>query len=636
MALTRPAHPEDTSGRRMLSRRAVLLGTLQAGVAAVLAGRLIYLQGYAKDRFRDLAENNRVDTELIVPRRGDITDRNGVVIAQSTGGYSVTIVRERARDVDEILRRVALILPLSSERLRAIREEIAEALPFIPVLVADNLTLNQFAKVSINLPNLPGINCEVLYRRVYPNGENYAHVTGYISRVSEEDLKADSSNDPLLHHPNFRIGKAGIEKTMDSQLRGSQGLKTLEVNATGRIVRELGREHATPGKTLKLTIDDGLQRYIAGRMQGQTGVCIALDLANNDILAMVSLPSFDPNKFTIGITHADYQAYVDDPAAPLFNRSTSGTYPPGSTFKMMMGLAALEAGSLKPEDEFFCPGYHELHNQRFHCWNRAGHGRVNLHRAIRESCDVYFYRAAEIVSVAELTAMASRFGYGQPAALPLTALTPGLLPTAAWKQERFNEAWHIGDSLNASIGQGFVTATCLQIATMTARIATGRHVQPRLVHSIDDREQTIVRGSRMPLEPEHLQLIRDSMHAVVNAPSGTAYASRCILPDYLLAGKTGSSQVRRLTEGVEQEDLPRAMRHHALFCGYAPSQEPRYAVSVIVEHGISGSGAAAPVARDILLRLHFGGEPPLDAYPQDIREEKRRIPDDESNLLVPI
>jgi len=643
MAVSSSAGHRDEIGKRIVSRRTVLLGALQVGIASVLAGRLIYLQGYSTDRFRDLAEDNRVDSELIVPRRGNITDRNGAIIAQSVGDYTVTIVRERAGDVDEVLRRVALILPLTQERLDTIREEVAATPPFIPVLVAHHLTLNQFARISFNLPDLPGINCDVLDQRIYPRGEHYAHLTGYVGRVSQADLDAaEDRHDPLLRHPNFGIGKIGLERTMDATLRGLPGRKSLEVNAAGRIVRELDRDHATPGKTLRLTIDDTLQRYAVDRMQGQSGVCIVLDLATNDILAMVSLPSFDPNKFSIGISHTEYRDYVEDPDAPLFNRSTGGTYPPGSTFKMMMALAALEAGHLTADDEFFCPGYHVLNNQRFRCWNRRGHGRVNLRTAVRESCDVYFYRAAEIVTIAELTAMASRFGFGQPAALPLTSLTSGLLPSAEWKRRRFDEPWHVGDTLNASIGQGFVTATCLQIATMAARIATGMEFMPRIIQSVEDEEQATDPSAALALGAENLQLIRASMHEVMNDETGTAFQARCIDSDFLLAGKTGTSQVAALVEGIDQADLPRKKRHHALFCGYAPSTDPRYAVAVIIEHGMSGSETAAPIARDILMRLHYGQEPPLAAYPPTVREgiqrirEEKRLLDDDRDTLIPI
>ncbi len=644
MAVRSGERSREEVGRHGFSRRTALLGTLQIGMASVLAGRLIYLQGYSQDRFRDLAEDNRVDSELIVPRRGSITDRHGTVIAQSIGDNTVMIVRERAGDVNEVLRRVALILPLTAEHLAAIREEMATTPPFMPVLVAHNLTLDQFAKVSFNLPDLPGITCDVLYQRNYPRGETHAHLTGYVGRVSQADLSAAAeATDPLLHHPNFGIGKSGLEKTMESSLRGLAGRKSLEVNAAGRIVRELNRDRATPGKTLRLTIDDTLQTYATDRMQGQTGGCIALDLATHDILAMVSLPSFDPNKFARGISHADYRAYVEDPDAPLFNRSTGGTYPPGSTFKMMTALAALEAGHLGPDDEFYCGGYHENSNRRFHCWNRHGHGQVNLRKALRESCDVYFYRVAEIVLIAELAAMASRFGFGQAATLPLTSLTTGLLPSVEWKRRRFDEPWHVGDTLNASIGQGFVTATCLQVATMTARIATGKAFTPRIIQAIDNQEQAVDSAPDLPLDPTHLQLIRESMHAVMNDEAGTAFAARCTDPAYQLAGKTGTSQVTALLEDVDQLDLPREMRHHALFCGYAPSAAPRYAVAVIVEHGMSGSEMAAPIARDVLMRLNYGPQPPLAAYPPTVREairqrreEERRRLDDDRDTLIPI
>ena len=606
---------------RKLSRRTVFLGGIQLALVSVLAGRLIYLQGFAAEGYRDLAEANRVNIQLTAPSRGIITDRNGIVLARNSSDYTVTIVQEQARDIEETLRRISLIIPLPDEQIGKILEDVGNQRPFIPVLVADQLSWEQFARLSVNLPVLPGAICSAGQKRFYPFGDSFAHVIGYVGRVSQEDLSDPEDKDPILHHPNFGKGKAGVEGRMDKALRGASGHKMLEVNAAGRVIRELERNPATAGSSMEMTLDSELQNYVIGRMGDEAGVCVVLDLVTSDILALVSTPSFDPNKFSTGISQREYDQYLDDPRTPLFNRATSGTYPPGSTFKMMASFAGLESGKLQPDTEFFCNGHYELFNQRFHCWNRGGHGHVSLKEALSESCDVFFYQLAEQLGIEPIAEMSSKFGFGRRADLPLTSLVDGLIPDSEWKRKTLGETWHVGDTLNASIGQGFVSATCMQIAVMAARIALGREFRPRLIRSVDGQEQGVPTFQPLDVMEDSLQLVRQGMHDVVNTSTGTAFKSRCVDEQFIISGKTGTSQVTRLREDIKEEDLPREHRDHALFCAFAPHDAPRYAVAVIVEHGGSGSRAAAPIARDALMYAYYGSEPPLHAYPAVVREE---------------
>ncbi|MEX5728817.1 penicillin-binding protein 2 [Rhodovulum iodosum] len=620
--------PKDTEeSARRISRRGVILGGTQLAVMGILAFRMRFMQVERADQFRLLAEENRINIRLIPPARGLIFDRYGVPLAGNEQNYRIVVVREDTGDVDEALAKLARIVPLEPDEIERARKEIARRSPFVPVTVVDRLSWDDVAQVAVNAPALPGVTPEVGLSRVYPLGSDFAHIVGYVGPVSDYDLSKLEDPDPLLQIPRFQIGKTGVEAKMEGDLRGKAGTKRIEVNAVGRVIRELDRIDGQPGSDLQLTVDAGLQNFMEARMAGESAAAVVVDTIDGDVLGIASAPSFDPNKFVRGISLADYRALTENPYRPLANKTVQGAYPPGSTFKMVTALAALEAGVLSPEETVWCPGFKEVGGRRFHCWRRGGHGHVNLHESLQQSCDVFYYDVAERVGIEKITEVANRLGLGIRHDLPLSAVSQGLTPNKAWKRAYRDAEWVVGDTLNAAIGQGFVLASPLQLAVMTARIASGRSVTPRLVKSIDGIEQPSGAGDPLGLSPVHLARIRRGMDAVSNSRRGTAYRSRVVDPGLAMAGKTGTSQVRSITAaeraaGVfRNEDLPWERRDHALFVCFAPVEAPRIAVSVVVEHGGGGSTAAAPIARDIALRALHGDLPPLSAYPERQRWE---------------
>lgn len=616
---------EIEDAQRQITRRALLLGGAMASFIAVLGARMRYLQVDQAEEFRLLAEENRINIRLIPPARGHIFDRNGVLLAENAQNYRVVITREDAGDVENVLHRLARLIPLSPEDIARTLAESERASPFVPIPVAERLSWEDFSKIALNTPVLPGISPEVGLSRHYPLDHDFAHVLGYVGPVSEKDLAEQAEPDPLLQIPNFEIGKIGVERWMDADLRGSAGQKRIEVNAVGRVMRELGREEGLPGADLRLTLDAGLQNFTQVRLGTESAAAVVIDAQNGDVMAIASSPSFDPNLFVHGISHRDYQALTEHDHRPLANKSVQGAYPPGSTFKMVTALAALEAGVVTEETRVYCPGFIEFGGRRFHCWRRGGHGHTDLRRGLMESCDVYFYELAQKVGIDKIAEMGRRLGLGLRHELPMSAITAGVMPDKAWKFEKYKEEWRIGDTINASIGQGYVLTSPLQLALMTARIASGRALTPRLVHMVGDALQPYAEAPPLGLDSAHLAAVQRGMFEVMNGEHGTAGRSRIVDETMLMAGKTGTAQVRNISaseraEGVVSNDqLPWERRDHALFVGYAPFEAPRYAVSVVVEHGGGGSTAAAPIARDILLRALTGGIPPLSAYPADQR-----------------
>ncbi|MGC9420167.1 MAG: penicillin-binding protein 2 [Rhodovulum sp.] len=615
--------PRDTeeSGRR-ISRRALILGGAQAVFVTALALRMRHLQVTQADEFRLLAEENRVNIRLIPPARGLIYDRVGHIVAENEQNYRIVVVREDAGDPEEALARLTRLVPLDQDTIERAIREIQRHSPFVPVTIADRMRWEDVARVAVNAPVLPGISPEVGLSRFYPLGADFAHVVGYVGPVSDYDLSQIEDPDPLLQIPRFQIGKTGIEAKHEERLRGKAGTRRIEVNAAGRVIRELDRIEGQPGSDLQLTVDAGLQNFVQARLGEESAAAVVMDLADGDLLAIASSPSFDPNKFVRGISVPDYRALTETPYRPLSNKTVQGAYPPGSTFKMITALAALEAGEVTADETVWCPGFLKLGTRRFHCWKRGGHGHMNLFESLQQSCDVYYYDIAQRVGIDKIAEMARKLGLGEAHDLPLSAVGEGLVPDKAWKRARYGEEWRIGDTLNASIGQGYVLATPLQLAVMSARLATGRAVVPRLVRSIDGVEQPPVPGGPLDVNPANLARIRRAMDAVVNSRRGTAYRSRVVSAEMAMAGKTGTSQVRNITAaeraaGVfRNEDLPWERRDHALFVAYAPVEAPQIAVAVVVEHGGGGSSAAAPIARDITLRALYGDVPPLTAYPQ--------------------
>lgn len=595
-----------------------------AAFVAVLGARMRYLQIEKADEFRLLAEDNRVSIRLIPPARGLIQDRNGKLIAGNEQNYRVVINREDTTDAEDVLKRLSAVVPLTPEDFDAALKEAQRRSPQ-PIVVADRLSWENVSKIAANAPALPGVTPEVGLSRVYPRDTDFAHVVGYVGPVSERDLEGLDDPDPLLTTPDFQIGKIGAERWLEDDLRGSAGHRRVEVNVTGRVMRELDRQEGTAGKDIRLTIDADVQNYIQARLGEESAACVVMDVNTGDLIACVSSPSFDPNLFVRGISHKDYNLLTEHDHRPLANKAVQGAYPPGSTFKMVTALAALASGQVNLNSSVRCPGHYEVGGRRFHCWKRGGHGTVSLERSLSESCDVYYYDVALKCGIDGIAEMGRKLGLGVRHDLPMSAITEGIMPDKAWKMARHKAEWRIGDTVNASIGQGYVLASPLQLAVMTARIASGRAVEPRLVYMVDNKPVPVTEAPPLDIDPEHLRLVRLGMDAVVNGAHGTAKGSRIVDETMEMAGKTGTSQVRNISAAerargvVSNDQLPWNRRDHALFVGYAPFDNPKYAVAVVVEHGGGGSAAAAPIARDAILRALTGGIPPLSAYPASQR-----------------
>ncbi|WP_299287162.1 penicillin-binding protein 2 [uncultured Tateyamaria sp.] len=622
------------ANHKLISRRAAILGGVQLAFVGALGARMQFLQVDQADQFRLLAEENRINIRIIPPARGEIFDRNGVALARNVPSYRIVIVREDAGDVEEVVSRLGKIVPLDEDEVERAMAEMKRSAPFLPITFADEVTWDDLSRVSVNAPALPGVTPEVGLSRVYPFGSDYAHVLGYVGPVSDYDLDKLEDPDQLLRIPRFQIGKVGVEAKAEGPLRGKGGAKRVEVNATGRVMRELDRREGTAGSDLQLTIDSKLQSYVQARLNGESASAVIMDVTSGDLLSIASAPTFDPNLFVRGISTADYSALTENKYRPLASKSVQGTYPPGSTFKMITAMAALEEGLIGPDETVYCPGHLEVAGRRFHCWKRAGHGWVDLQNSLKQSCDVYYYDLALKVGIEKITAMANRFGLGERHDVPMSAVAQGLTPTKAWKASTHGQDWVIGDTVNASIGQGYMLASPLQLAVMAARLASGNTVTPRLIKSIDGIEQPSGGGVSMGMNENNLRKMRRAMFEVVNDRRGTAYGSRIIDDAMRMAGKTGTSQVRNITAAerragvIRNEDLPWERRDHALFVNFAPYDNPKYAVAVVVEHGGGGSKAAAPIARDVTLQALSGGEPSLEAYPTKDRDrikEQQRV-----------
>lgn len=598
-----PKH-DDMRGS-IFTRRALLVATGQIAALGALGTRLYQVQVGQSDRYTSLADSNRISARLIAPPRARILDRFGVPVANNHTNWRALIVAEETDDVSATLRAFSALVPLEERDIARIERDIHRHRRFIPVTIRDFLSWEEMARIEVNAPDLPGVVVDVGQTRLYPFGPDLAHVVGYVAPPSEADVQ----DRPILSLPGMRIGKSGMEKCHDDVLRGEAGSVQLEVNSVGRVIRELNREEGTPGAELGLTIDVELQKQVLGHLGEESASAVVMDCRNGEVLAMASNPSFDPSLFDSGVSQAQWAEWTSNRGTPLINKATAGLYPPGSTFKMAVGLAALDSGKLSPSDRFFCPGYLDLGNMRFHCWRKGGHGSQDLVSALRNSCDVYFYEVARRVGIDKISETSHLLGLGTDLQLDLPGARQGMVPTRGWRIAH-GKAWNLGDTIVSGIGQGYIQVTPLQLATYASRLASGRAVQPHLTRSLGGVLQP---GSKLDAWPalalsdKLLHPIRQGMWAVVNEDGGSGAIARLPIPGVQMAGKTGSAQVRRVSRELREhgnfksENLPWEYRPHALFVCYAPFDAPRYAVAVVVEHGNAGSAAAAPLARDIMI-----------------------------------
>jgi penicillin-binding protein 2 len=609
----------DNERSSLFTRRALLLGGAQVGLMSALVGRLYQLQVLETQRFATLAEENRVNLRLLPPPRGLIFDRTGLPLAVNRNNFRAVATSDRGRGAELLLDRLDQILNLGEADKTRLLRELRRSRNAQPVVIRENLGWEEVARLEFNAPDLPGVFIDLGQTRDYPEGVLMSHIIGYTGRVSDEDL--NGRDDPLLSLPTMRFGKKGMERALEDDLRGRAGAVQVEVNAVGRVVRELDRNEGKAGDNALLTIDLELQRFAADRLaEHQSGSVVVMDVITGDVIVMMSTPGFDPNVFARGITQSEWRDLLESPERPLNNKSIGGIYPPGSTYKMVTALAALESKAIEPWTILPCPGFLMLGDIKFHCWLGGGHGGMNVQTAISNSCDCFFYEAARRAGVDKIAETAAKLGFGHQSELGLPGESGGNLPTRAWKQEKYNIPWQQGDTFNLGIGQGYMTATPLQLAIMTSRIANGGYaVQPNLLLAkAAPREELVPPSTRerpaassMRFSPQFLNLVRQGMSDVVNA-GGTASQLRIdahgkvLEPQYRFAGKTGTAQVKRITEreramGITQASLPWHLRHHALFVCFGPIDNPRYACAVIIEHGMAGGATAGPIGRDVLV-----------------------------------
>jgi penicillin-binding protein 2 len=600
---------DDAYRTRLFTRRTALLAGGQLALFSGLIARMYYLQVIESDRYKMLADDNRISLRLLPPPRGRIVDRYGDPIAINQLNYRVVLIPEQTGSVPATLDAISEIVPISEFERRRIMREVARKRKFLPIIVKENLAWEDVARVAVNTPELPGVMIDVGSARFYPAGERVAHVIGYVAPPSEADL----TGDPLLELPDFRIGRNGLERTYDLALRGRAGSSQIEVNALGRPIRELQRQEGQPGNELVLTLDLKLQAFAAERLaKEESAAAVMLDVHSGEVLVLASSPTFDPNEFNKGISGPMWRDLIGNPKSPLTDKAVAGQYAPGSTFKPMVAMAALESGMITPEFRVNCPGHMDLGNAKFHCWKKGGHGPMDMVDAIKNSCDVYFYEVARRIGIDRIAEMAKRFGLGHTCGIDLPGERAGLIPTRAWKMATLGVPWQTGENLVAGIGQGYVLATPLQLAVMAARIANGGYaVAPRLTRDALDGNRMVVRTAAtfapVGVSAANLAVVIRGMRGVVNDPRGTAFRARIMDPAMAMAGKSGTSQVRRITEeerrvGLRKpEQVPWKERDNALFIAFAPVDNPRYAIAVIVEHGIGGSAVAAPICRDLLV-----------------------------------
>lgn len=584
----------------VFTRRSFILGSIQTALMTTVVGRMFYLEIMSHKHYQKLSDKNRIHSRLTLPIRGIITDRQGKVLASDHNVYRAVIIRDEADDWQDCLGQVQPLLNMTDDEIDKVALAIKRKPRFMPVSIKENLTWAEVTALELKLPDIWGVFIETGRNRYYPFPNEMCHVLGYVATPSERELDGD----PLLEQPGFKLGKSGLEKHLESDLRGIPGIKQVEVNAYRRIVRELSTSESVQGQEHKLALDFDLQQTLYQRLsQEESGAAVVLDIASGGVLAYVSTPGFDSNLFVNGIPKKDWSDLLNHPRHALINKPIAGQYAPGSTFKMVTALAALEKGVVTPNTSVSCCGHTMLGNHKFHCWTwkTGGHGSVDLVRAIATSCDIYFYHIASLVGIDAIADMAERLGLGAVTGIEIPGEKSGLIPTAEWKIGRFKSKWTAGESYNAGIGQGYLLTTPIQLAVMTARLASGKMVMPSLL-SLEDKN-----FDALNINPEHLKFIQLGLNKASNEGGGTSFRHRIEIPGMEMAGKTGTTQVRRITEQDRAMGLantssrPWHHREHALFVGYAPVHAPRFAAAVLVEHGGSGGRVAAPVGRDVLL-----------------------------------
>ncbi len=595
----------DTNSRRVFTRRAILILAAQTGILSLLANRLYKLQVVNGDRYIKMAKKNLISKRLLSPPRGRILDRFGAILANNKINWRAMLIPEETDNVSDVIERFADLISLDEHDYARIQWNLDHQRRFIPIMLKDFLSRDEMTIIEVNSPSLPGIVIDVGTKRLYPLEGLLAHIVGYVAPPNDKDIAQNT----ILALPGMRVGRSGIEQTQENDLCGKAGEVQVEVDSVGHIITELGHVDSIQGQDVALTIDVELQKEISSIVADQSASAVILDCRNGEVMAMVSNPSFDPSLFDSGVSHAQWKTWIQDERSPLTNKAVAGSYPPGSTFKPAVALAALEASTITENTRIHCPGYYDYGGSRFHCWNKYGHGSLDLHGALKYSCDVYFYEVARRTGMEAIHATCDKLGLGVELPIELTHVRSGLIPTPKWRESRGHH-WNVGDTIVSGIGQGFVHVTPLQLATYVARIATGKKIDPHLIRK---RNNIVVPQAdpnywqKLDIKPDFLKMIRFGMYAVVNENKGSGAKAKMDYHGMLLAGKTGTAQVKSVSRALRESghfnsaNLPWKYRPHALFICFAPYDDPQYAISLIVEHGNAAASVAAPLAREMMV-----------------------------------
>lgn len=593
----------DDQDRRMFTRRALTIGAVQLGVFGAIGAKLFDLQVSQHGKYATLAKANSISERLVAPARGLITDRFGVVLAGNKQHWRALFMPALAPDLRGTLDNFTRLVNLAPDEQARITAELGTRPGYIPILLKDFLDWQDMAAIEVNLPYLPGVTVEVGASRTYPFGPHMAHAVGYVARPNEQEARENN----VLALPGMRIGRSGAEAMHDSVLRGAPGFVQTETNVHGQIVREVAHDPGIPGTTVALSLESGLQQLAVQKLGDNAGTVVMLDATTGEILAMVSTPSFDPSLFDRGVPADIWTQWLNDPDHPMLNKAVAGTFAPGSTFKPTVTLAALKSGALTPTTLLTCTGSFTLGDHVFWCDNHEAHGTINLTTALQVSCDVFFYQVAIRVGIDRMAEMAAELGLGVDLQTDIPHATAGLVPTLAWARER-GIHWAQGSTVVQGIGQGYTAVTPLALATMIARVASGIAIGPHITRRVGGELQNGADPADwLPLDVDdrHLAVLRQGLYEVVNTPAGTAYASRLSLPGVAMAGKTGTAQVHNASAAEKQRNfnlnnLALEDRPNGLFVGFAPYDNPKYAIAVIVEHGLFGAQSAAPIAHDLM------------------------------------
>ena len=597
---------------RLITRRMFILSSLKIAVFIGIICRLFYLQISENIKWRSLSDKNRLREWKMPPQRGIIEDYFGEKIAKNSQVFQLHMIPEDVPNLEELFFRLSKIIDFNERKKSNLVKRLKKRKPWEPIIISDNLSWSEFSRLNLFLHETPGIKPVVSIARKYIEDGSFSHIIGYVSAVSVKDLE----NSALLRKiniPGLKTGKNGLEKSLNEDMIGKPGLQRFEVNAYGKRIKELKFVEGTAGKNYRTTLDIDVQQFTSELLKDKSGSICVMDIYTGDIIAMVSSPTFDANKFVHGIDTKDWQDLINDDKKPLINKSIAGLYPPGSTIKPLVALSALENDVISPNTTTECKGVIELYGHTYHCWKEKGHGFLRLREGIKQSCDIYFYEVARRLGVDRLAETANKFGLGNKVLDILDEERTGLVPSTKWKLKNIGRGWLLGETLLAGIGQGYFQVTPIQLCLMTAQLANGGYkIKPKIIYN-EQALQSTTDASREQFgqlyrNQENVKFVLDAQFGATNEPMGTSYRSRHVKPEYIFAGKTGTSQIRSITEEerelkIKQKDLPYKRRDHALFTAFAPYKNPRYAFSVVIEHGGAGSSAAAPLAKKVIKKV---------------------------------